>query len=279
MSELMFVFLVVFFSFLAGAIGSLIGIGGGVIVTAALVLIFKIDIHYALGAALVSVIATSAGATAAFLRSGMANIHVGFFFCTGTTLGAILGATISARLNQAALSVIFGLFVLVIVSLSLRRKERPAAQNLPSDPLAIRLELAETMQTPAGPVSYPVKGVVPGFLLMMAAGAVSGLLAIGSGSFKVLAMDQIMKIPFKVSTATSNFMIGITAAASAGVYLKNGYLDPELSSLVALGTLAGAMCGAKLLPIVPVQILRAMFFVVISLAALQMILHGFGIGR
>lgn len=262
-------------AFVAGVIGALIGLGGGVIITPVLVLAFGIDIRYAMGAALASVIATSSGAAAAYLRDGISNMRIGLFLCSATTVGAVAGAMLAVVLDQAVLSVIFGVALLVTVLLSLRKKEDLSGTASQSDPLAEKLRLPGEMPTPEGPRPYAVFHVIPGFLIMVVAGILSGLLGIGSGAFKVVAMDQVMRIPFKVTTATSNFMIGVTAAASVGIYLKRGYLDPALVAPVALGVLAGAFVGAKLLPVAPVKILRLVFLTAVSIIAVQMILRGF----
>lgn len=264
-------------SFFAGLIGALIGLGGGVIITPMLVLAFGVDIRYAMGAALVSVIATSSGAGAAYLRNGISNMRIGLFLCVATTAGAVVGALLATILNQNTLSIIFGSALLVTVVLSLRPKKDLVDENTPSDPLAVKLRLPGTMPVDNLRKAYPVLHVVPGFLIMIVAGLLSGLLGIGSGSFKVVAMDQVMGIPFKVTTATSNFMIGVTAAASVGIYLKRGYLDPGLAAPVALGVLAGAFVGAKLLTVAPVKLLKIIFLSAVSLVSVQMILNGLGI--
>jgi uncharacterized protein len=273
MDELIFDILVAIGSFLAGVIGALIGLGGGVIITPLLVLAFGVDIRYAMGAALCSVIATSSGAAAAYLRDGISNMRIGLFLCVATTIGAVCGAMLAVVLDQAVLSVIFGAALLATVLLSLRKKKDLSKADA-SDPLAVKLRLPGTMPTPKAPVPYTVHHVLPGFGVMWVAGVLSGLLGIGSGAFKVVAMDQIMRIPFKVTTATSNFMIGVTAAASVGVYLKRGYLDPALVAPVALGVLAGAFVGAKLLPVAPVKLLRVIFLTAVSVIAVQMIARG-----
>ncbi len=277
MNELTFDLLVAVAAFFAGVIGSLIGLGGGVIITPVLVLFFHVDIRYAMGAALASVIATSSGAAAAYLRDGISNMRIGLFLCGATTVGAVCGAMLAVVLNQSVLSIIFGGALLVTVVLSLRKNPPPSGETDHSDPLAVKLRLPGAMPTPAGPEPYTVHRVVPGFLMMWVAGVLSGLLGIGSGAFKVVAMDQIMRIPFKVTTATSNFMIGVTAAASVGIYLKRGYLDPALVAPVALGVLAGAFLGAKLLPIAPVKVLRIIFLSLVTVIAIQMVLKGFGV--
>jgi uncharacterized membrane protein YfcA len=273
MDELVFDILVAVCSLLAGVIGALIGLGGGVIITPLLVLAFGVDIRYAMGAALCSVIATSSGAAAAYLRDGISNMRIGLFLCVATTIGAVCGALLAVVLDPAVLSIIFGVALLATVLLSLRKKKDLAGPDA-SDPLAVKLRLPGTMPAANGPTPYTVYHVVPGFCVMWVAGLLSGLLGIGSGAFKVVAMDQLMRIPFKVTTATSNFMIGVTAAASVGVYLKRGYLDPSLVAPVALGVLAGAFLGAKLLAVAPVRLLRVIFLTAVSVIAVQMIARG-----
>lgn len=274
MNEIGFDFAVALAAFVAGLIGSLIGLGGGIIITPVLVLGFGVDIRYAMGAALASVIATSSGAAAAYLRDGISNMRIGLFLCIATTLGAVGGAMLAGILDTAVLSLIFGLALLATAGLSLRKQPDSAVQKLPVTPLAKRLRLDD--EYPPGH-QYHVQGVVPGFLVMVVAGVLSGLLGIGSGAFKVLAMDQIMRIPFKVTTTTSNFMIGVTAAASIGIYLKNGYLDPVLVYPVALGVLAGAFLGARLITVVPTGVLKMVFLVAIVFIGIQMILRGAGV--
>lgn len=276
MDQLSFDALVAIASFGAGVIGALVGLGGGVIVTPLLVLAFGVDIRYAMGAALCSVIATSSGAAAAYLRDGISNMRIGLFLCVATTIGAVCGAQLAVVLDQAVLSVIFGVALLATVLLSLRARAEQSGTSA-SDPLAVKLKLPGTMPSEHGPVRYGVHHVLPGFGVMWVAGVLSGLLGIGSGAFKVVAMDQIMRIPFKVTTATSNFMIGVTAAASVGIYLKRGYLDPALVAPVALGVLAGAFLGAKLLNVAPVKLLRAIFLTAVSVIAVQMIARGMNI--
>ncbi len=276
MSELTFNLLVALGSFLAGVIGALIGLGGGIIITPMLVLGFGVDMRYAMGAALASVIATSSGAAAAYLRDGISNMRIGLFLSVATTVGAVCGAELAVVLPQATLSIVFGAALLITVLLSFRKNPESDLEK-PSDPLAVKLRLPGEMPTRTGLVPYGVYNVVPGFLMMWVAGVLSGLLGIGSGAFKVVAMDQIMRIPFKVTTATSNFMIGVTAAASVGVYMKRGYLDPALAAPVALAVLAGAFVGAKLLPVAPVKVLRIVFLTAVVLIGVQMIAKGMGV--
>ncbi len=224
-------------SFVAGLLGSLTGLGGGVVLVPLLTLFFHVDIRYAIGASLVSVIATSSGAAAAYVKEGYSNIRIGMFLEIATTWERLAGAFLAAIVPVNALAVIFG--VVLIYSAYVSRNPRPPHErNLPPNPLATRLRMNGSFPEGDGLRQYNVQAVPTGFSLMFGAGALSGLLGIGSGAVKVLAMDQAMKIPFKVSTTTSNFMIGVTAAASAGVYLTRGYIDPGLAMPVMLGVLA-----------------------------------------
>ncbi|TSA32331.1 MAG: sulfite exporter TauE/SafE family protein [Verrucomicrobiaceae bacterium] len=277
MTEPLFDIAVAMASFFAGLLGALIGLGGGIIITPLLVLCFGIDIRYAMGAALCSVIATSSGAAAAYLRDGISNMRIGMFLCIATTIGAVCGALLAVVMNPSVLAVIFGVALLVTVLLSLKKKSGALVEPEGSDPLAKSLRLPDEMPVAGMQVPYGVANVIPGFIVMWVAGVLSGLLGIGSGAFKVLAMDQIMRLPFKVTTATSNFMIGVTAAASVGIYLKKGYLDPSLVAPVALGVLAGAFAGARLLTVAPVKLLRIIFLVAVSIIAVQMIARGLGV--
>ncbi len=260
-------------SLLAGLLGSLTGLGGGVVLVPLLTIFFHVDIRYAIGASLVSVIATSSGAAAAFVREGFSNIRIGMFLEIATTLGALAGAFLAAYVPVHALSLIFG--VVLLYSAWISRKPRPVGErDIPPDDLATKLRLNGTFPDTNGERAYNVHGVPSGFGLMFGAGALSGLLGIGSGAVKVLAMDQAMKIPFKVSTTTSNFMIGVTAAASAGVYLRRGYIDPGLSMPVMLGVLAGSLIGARILVKTKTKSLRLVFSAVIVLLGAQMIFSG-----
>lgn len=258
---------------LAGFVGALTGLGGGVVITPVLTLVFHIDIRYAIGATLVSVIATSSGAASAFLKEGFSNVRIGMFLEIATTMGAVAGAALATRVPTSALGVALGLVLLYSAFLSTRPKpELPAGTR--ADPLAERLRLDSTYPTPCGRQPYRVQHVKTGFGMMVGAGAVSGLLGIGSGALKVLAMDHAMRIPFKVSTSTSNFMIGVTAAASAGIYLSRGYIDPPLVMPVVLGVSAGSLLGARHLSGAETNVLRLIFAAVISVLALEMIYNG-----
>jgi uncharacterized membrane protein YfcA len=272
MNTLAFSGIVFAVSALAGFLGSLTGLGGGVIVTPVLTLALGVDLHYAMGASLVSVIATSSGAASAYVREGFTNIRVGMFLEVATTLGAVAGALLVAAVPVAALAVVFGTVLLYSASLALKDPKQIQARK--ADPLAARLKLNSTYPGPGGTVAYVVARVKAGFALMFGAGILSGLLGIGSGAMKVIAMDQVMLIPFKVSTTTSNFMIGVTAAASAGIYLGKGYIAPGLAMPVMLGVLAGSLAGTRHLMGAKTSALRRIFAGVIALLAVEMIYNG-----
>jgi uncharacterized membrane protein YfcA len=280
MNGLEFTLIVAVGSFAAGMLGALTGLGGGVVIVPLLTLVFGVDIRYAIGASLVSVIATSSGAAAAYLKEGYSNMRVGMFLEMATTVGAISGAFIAGYVSTSAIAIIFGVVLLYSAWTSFGGPKEPE-KGLPPDRVATFLRLDGTF--PADKVdgvavgtreAYHVRNVPAGFGLMYVAGVLSGLLGIGSGAVKVLAMDQAMKIPFKVSTTTSNFMIGVTAAASAGIYLRRGYIDPGLAFPVMLGVLGGALVGALILPGAKVKSLRMIFGVVIACLGVQMIFEG-----
>src|SRR5271165_6538971 len=260
-------------SMLAGFLGALTGLGGGVVLVPMLALLFHVDIRYAIGASLVSVIATSSGAAAAYVREGYSNIRIGMFLETATTVGAIAGAAIAMYVSGSTIAIVFGLVLLYSAFLSSRDRVEHG-EHLPSSNLATKLRLNGSYPTASGMQPYNVRGVPAGYGLMLGAGVLSGLLGIGSGAVKVLAMDQAMKIPFKVSTTTSNFMIGVTAAASAGLYLARGYIAPGVAMPVMLGVLAGALIGARVLVKARVKVLRYVFAAVIVVLGIEMIFNG-----
>jgi hypothetical protein len=260
-------------SVLAGLLGALTGLGGGVVIVPILTLGFGVDIRYAIGASLVSVIATSSGAAIAYVREGYTNIRVGMLLEIATTLGASVGAFLATRVSSSAIAVIFGLVLLSSVFPAGRPRAERERDDHP-DPLATRLRLDASYPTPEGPQAYHVHAVPLGLCLMTVAGALSGLLGIGSGAMKVLAMDQAMRLPFKVSTTTSNFMIGVTAAASAGIYLSRGYIDPGLAMPTTLGVLLGSLVGARILAGARTRALRLLFGLTILALGIEMIFNG-----
>jgi len=263
----------------AGIFGALLGLGGGVILVPVLTLVLGIDIHYAIGASIVSVIATSSGAAAAYLRDGVTNIRVGMFLEIATTTGAIVGALIAGYVGGAGLFIVFGVVLTYSAYAMFRHRDAELPTGVEMGPLANFLHLGSAYYDSAlnRLVEYNVRGARYGLPLMFVAGAVSGLLGIGSGVLKVPAMDLAMKLPLKVSTATSNFMIGVTAAASAGVYFIRGDVNPFIAAPVAMGVLIGATVGTRLMMRTRSTQIRRVFVVVLMIVALQMLVKGFGI--
>ncbi|BAV08373.1 hypothetical protein SAMN05421788_112180 [Filimonas lacunae] len=259
-------------AYLAGLVGSLTGLGGGVVIIPLLTLAFHIDMRYAIGAALVSSIATSSGSASAYVREGITNIRVGMFLEIATTIGAVTGALIAVYTPVNLVAILFGATLIFSAAMTLRKKHEDAESN--GSPWAEKLKLNGSYPTKDGVVHYKLRNVGGGFSIMTLAGVLSGLLGIGSGALKVLAMDTAMRIPFRVSTTTSNFMVGVTAAASAVVYLQRGYIDPALAMPVIIGVLAGAFTGTKLLMRINPKKLRLIFSIAITLVALQMIYNG-----
>ncbi|WP_316842827.1 sulfite exporter TauE/SafE family protein [Pedobacter gandavensis] len=273
MSVLLFTIIVLAGAFLAGLVGSLTGLGGGVIIIPLLTLALGVDIHYAIGASIVSVIATSSGSAAAYVKEGITNIRIGMFLEVATTVSAVIGAVITVYLNPGFIAVVFGLILLFsAVMMVIKKVDR--SDNDTSGKLALFFKLNGTYPTENGPKDYAVHRVAGGFVMMFFAGIISGLLGIGSGALKVIAMDNIMRIPFKVSTTTSNFMMGVTAAASAIVYLHRGQIDPGIAMPVTIGVLTGATIGSKILVRTKTDKLKVVFAVVVTFLALQMIYNG-----
>jgi uncharacterized membrane protein YfcA len=260
-------------AFTAGIFGALTGMGGGVILVPMLVLLYHVNVRYAVGASLISVIATSSGAAAAYVREGYTNIRIGMFLLMAACSGALMGAVIAQYFSTGLIAIIFGLVLLFSSYLSFRRKEGEEPDT-PADPLAVKLRMCSSYPSLDGWKPYRVYHVIAGFAVMLVAGVLSGLLGIGSGSLNVLSMDQAMRLPYKVSTTTSNFMIGITAATSAGIYLGHGLIVPGITMPVMLGVFFGAVLGAKLLMFFKTKYLRMFFSVVILLVALEMIYNG-----
>jgi uncharacterized membrane protein YfcA len=276
MTPLTFTAITLAISIAAGVLGSLLGLGGGIIVVPALTLLMKIDIRYAIGASIVSVIATSSGAAAAYVRERMTNLRVAMVLELATTSGAISGAYLAGRIQSRWLFVIFGVIMGYSALAMFRRRHEHGAGSAPADRWADRLRLHDSYFDPAlgQEVHYQVGRTRLGLALMYVAGVVSGLLGIGSGALKVPAMDLAMGLPIKVSTATSNFMIGVTAAASAGVYFARGDIDPFVTAPVAVGVLLGASAGSHLLGRLHSRVIRLIFIIVLLWVSAQMLIKG-----
>jgi uncharacterized membrane protein YfcA len=265
-------------SIVAGIIGALAGVGGGILIVPALTLLFGVDIRLAIGASIVSVIATSSGAAAAYVRDRLTDMHVGMFLELATTTGAVVGASLGAYVTSSFLFVLLGAILLISAVQQVLRlgEELPKVTDRPL--LARQLKLVGVYPDSrlGRDVTYVAQHVPLGFALMGLAGAVSGMLGIGSGALKVLAMDGAMRLPMKVSSATSNFMIGVTAAASAGIYLARGDVDPRIAGPVALGVLGGATIGARILPGLANRHVRLVFLPVLVVIGVQTLLRGLG---
>src|ERR1700694_1746322 len=260
-------------SLLAGFLGSLTGLGGGVVIVPVLALAFKVDIHYAIGASLVSVIATSSGSAASYVKEGYCNVRIGMLLEMATTAGAFVGAFLASGTPTKAIAIVFGVVLMGSAVMSWKRR-RAVPVDPPKDRLAGVLRVGGSYPLDGKMEEYHVRRVPLGFGLMFGAGTLSGLLGIGSGAVKVLAMDEAMQIPFKVSTATSNFMIGVTAVASAGVYLSRGYINPAVVMPVTTGVLLGSLLGARVLQKARVKSMRIIFAIVIALLGAEMIFNG-----
>ena len=263
-------------SILAGLLGALGGVGGGLVIVPVLTVFFGIDIHLAAGASIVSVIATSSGAAVAFLRDGWANVRIATFLQIATVAGAMVGALVAPNVPTQILLLALGVVLLISVVMQITRlSDEPVEPSHSTD----RFRLGGTYYSlrRARMLDYRPRRIGAGFTMMAVAGVISGLLGIGSGALKVLAMDGLMHLPMKVSSATSNFMIGVTAAASVGIYIARGYVDARLVAPVVLGILLGAVAGARLLPRLTNQHVRIVFIPVLLLIALETLLRGLGI--
>lgn len=262
----------------AGVLGSLLGLGGGIIVVPALTLLpfLGIDIRYAIGASIISVIATSSGAAAGYVRQRMTNLRVALFLVLATTSGAITGAYLAGIIPTSWLNIVFGGMLAYSALMMFRKRHAVEGVNVPADDWADKLHLHDSYYDHAlgRQVVYRVTRCRMGLVLMYVAGVVSGLLGIGSGALKVPAMDLAMRLPMKVSTSTSNFMIGITAAASAGVYFARGQINPFIAAPVAVGVLLGATLGSHLLARLHSHNIRALFVAVLLWISLQMLWKG-----
>ncbi|SHK77683.1 hypothetical protein SAMN02745163_04447 [Clostridium cavendishii DSM 21758] len=263
---------------LAGTLGAILGLGGGIIITPALTLLFGLDIKHAIGASIISVICTSSGSAIAYIKDKITNVRIGMFLEIATTTGAVTGAFIGGLLNTSMLFFIFGLLMLYSTISMFKKRNSEIPENVPNDPLAIKYNLnGEYYDKALGKqIDYNVDNVKGAFGVMYGAGIISGLLGIGSGSFKVMAMDVFMKLPLKVSSATSNFMMGVTAAASAGVFFFRGDIDPKIAAPVALGVLIGATIGTRIMQRLKSKTIRKIFIPILGYLSIQMLLKGLG---
>ncbi len=268
---------------IAGLIGSMVGVGGGVLVVPALTICFGVPIEYAIGASIISTIATSSGAASAYVRDRITNLRVGMFLEIGSVLGSIVGVAATLYFVRSGFSwIIFVVFGLVLfysaynVFRNARSEKREPVANQEPDPLAERLRLSGEYEDKSlhRTIGYSATRVPAGLVVVFFAGILSGLLGVGGGVLKVLGMDTVMRLPFKVSTTTSNFMIGVTATASTGILYISGYINVLLAAPVALGVVVGSMAGARALVRSKPASIRVLFIVVLIVFGTEMIYMG-----
>ncbi|WP_314091031.1 sulfite exporter TauE/SafE family protein [Gemella haemolysans] len=268
----------------AGFLGSLVGLGGGIIITPALTILFGFDIKYAIGASIVAVIATSSGSAIAFVKDHVSNMRVGMLLEVFTTAGGVVGALMAGVFSSKLLYIFFSLILLnsfygMLKKTGLITKVKKEEENVENDKYADKYKLNSTYYDKATgeTVKYNVTNVPQGSLVMFGAGFASGLLGIGSGAFKVVALDTYMKLPIKVSTATSNFMMGVTATASALIYFFNGTINPVVAAPIAIGTLIGSRTGAKVMQRLDAKYIRYIFLPILLFTIINMFLKGLGV--
>ncbi|HRP89578.1 MAG TPA: sulfite exporter TauE/SafE family protein [Edaphocola sp.] len=275
MDQISFSLLLIAIAFFAGVIGALTGLGGGIIIVPALTLALGIPMKYAVATSLISVIGTSSGAAAAYVKEGYTNMEIGMFLQIATTLGAIIGAVVIVwfKIPVDILGIIFGA-VLVLTAILTAQKKPDHREPITNGSLAYKLQLFGTFPVNGKDEAYGSRNPILGSLVMVSAGFLSGLLGVGGGVFKVLAMDNVMRLPFKVSTTTSNFMIGVTAVASAIIYFAGGYVIPFITAPVLIGIILGSFVGAKVLAKINVNLLKRIFAILVAVIALYMMYNG-----
>lgn len=268
-----FLSLLFFIAFITGILGALTGLGGGVILIPFLVIGLKINIYYAMGASLMCVIATSSGAAIAHMQENYSNLRLGLFLITSAVIGAIIGASLLLILKANFIEIIFGSVLLISAFLAFRRKEdNKYSQKSHSWALFLKLPAKHPL---IKNTIYPVQRVPEAWGVMLIGGILSSLLGIGSGALNIVAMDLIMRLPYQVAAATSNFIIGVLASVSAGIYFSRGYIDPVLTFPLVIGVLLGSFLGGKLLHKTNIKLLRLIFSILIITLGLQMIYKGF----
>ena len=269
----LFDLIIIAVSIVSGCFGAMLGLGGGVILIPVLVSVLGVDVKSAIAASLVAVVTTSGAAALIRGRDSMSNYRVGVTLEVAAGLGAIAGAVLATLAPGDVLTMLFGVSLLATGALSWRAVD-DTERVLPQTWWGRVLQLDGVEETKEGLKVYHVQKVPVGLGVMAIAGLLSGMLGIGSGAYKVLAMDTCMRMPFRVSTITSNFMIGITAASGVMVYLRDGMVDPTIAGPVLIGIVPGAMFGSWLVPKIHVSTLKKIFLVVIVLVGLQMMFKG-----
>lgn len=265
------------FSLGAGLLGSLLGLGGGIVIIPALTLVFGYPMQAAIGASLIGVIATSTGAASYYVQEGMSNIRLGMVLETATTAGSVIGALVAVYTNQQILAVAFGVLLIYASFYMVRRPERlaPPSKGRKSDTY-FDLSAGYVDKKDGSEVRYDVRRIDRGLGASLGAGAMSGLLGVGGGIIKVPVMNIWMGVPMKAAAATSNFMIGITALAGAVIYYGYGQISPVVTAVVAVGVFFGAMVGSRVAHRVAGSMLRRSFAVLMIAIAVLMFLKGAG---
>ncbi len=260
-------------SVVAGVLGGMLGMASGIFVVPALTLLFGVEIRFAVGASLVAVIACSCGSATSAMENRLTNVRLAILLEIGTTLGALTGVVLVGAFPSSGLFLLFSA-VLLVSAYQMFRGRNEADSCLPPDRWATRLRLDSSYPDPTTKqeIAYTVSRVWLGMILMYLAGAISSLLGVGGGVLKVPAMDSALRLPIKVSSATSNFMIGVTAAASAGIYFVRGDVLPRIAAPVALGSIIGAYIGTKILMRTSSERVRGLFVVVLLGLAVKMFL-------
>jgi uncharacterized membrane protein YfcA len=265
----------------SGFLGALLGLGGGVIMVPLLIFVLGLPIHIAAGASIVAVVATSSASASVYVNDELTNMRLGMFLELATTLGAVTGASLMAGASEAALKTVFGASLIYASAVMWHQMRTSGRSWVPcvNDWVADRLRLGASYHDAARneTITYGVSRSLPTFAISYVAGVVSGLLGIGGGGIKVPAMNAFSGVPMKAAVATSNFMIGVTAAASALVYIRNGFCDSFVTAPVVLGTLAGSLLGARATLRVRGVVIKKVFVVVLLLLGLRMIASGAGI--
>jgi uncharacterized protein len=279
-----YILLMFLIAIVAGLIGSMVGIGGGILVVPALTIGFGVPIEYAIGASIISTIATSSGSASAYVRDRITNLRIGMFLEIGSVAGSLVGVLTTLYFVRSGsswiISIVFGLLLFFsaysIVQYARIERRGESMVNVKPDKLAERLNLKGEYEDKSMhmKITYVATRIPAGFVIMFFAGLLSGLLGVGGGALKVLGMDTIMRLPFKVSTTTSNFMIGVTAAASSGILYASGYVNVVLAAPVALGVVLGSLAGARILARSKPASLRILFIVVLLVFGTEMIYMG-----
>ncbi|QDE93995.1 permease [Myxococcus xanthus] len=267
-------------AFGASAVGGVLGMASGIFIVPMLTLLFGIDLHVAIGASIVSVIACSCGSAAPLLKRRLTNIRLAIVLEMATTLGALTGVFLIGIISTSFLYGLFA-FILALSAMQMRARRREVVDtrepNVRNWATVLRLHSSYPDHATGRDVPYQVGNMPAGLILMYGAGLLSALLGIGSGVLKIPAMDTALRLPIKVSSATSNFMIGVTAATSASAYFVRGDIDIGIAGPIALGSVTGALVGARLLMGMPADKIRTFFVLILALLSVQMLLSALGV--